>query len=164
MKRPWRNPGAFFLRSLKRLFHTLKTMSNLEETNFIMETNTETYNIYFDTDINSVVMKWEGYATSSQFKEGTELMLNTLIQNNSFKVLADIKDMILIGTEDQEWMNTHFLPRAIKFGFKAVAIVKPDSYFNQIAVESISYKVDKEKLKINFFNDVNEAREWLKTI
>ena len=126
-----------------------------------METNTEIYNIYFDKEINSVVMEWDGYATSNQFKEGTELMLNTLIQNNSFKVLADIKDMILIGMEDQQWLDTHFLPRALKFGFKAIAIIKPDNYFNKIAVESISYKVDKEKLSINFFDNVLEAKEWL---
>jgi hypothetical protein len=129
-----------------------------------MEANTEIYNIYFDKEIDAVVMEWDGYATSTQFKEGTELMLNTLIQNNSFKVLADIKEMVLIGTEDQQWLNTHFLPRAIKFGFKAIAIIKPNNYFNKIAVESISYKVDKDKLAINFFDNITEAKEWLKSM
>jgi len=127
-----------------------------------VEANTDIYNIYFDQEMNAVVMEWDGYATSSQFKEGTELMLNTLIQNNSFKVLADIKDMVLIGMEDQEWLSIHFLPRAIKFGFKAIAIIKPDHYFNKVAVEAISCKVDKEKLAINFFDNIEEAKEWLK--
>jgi SpoIIAA-like len=128
-----------------------------------MKTSTEIYNIYFDSQIDAVVMEWDGYATSAQFKEGTELMLNTMIQNHAFKVLADIKDMILIGMEDQEWLNNHFLPRAIKFGFKAIAIIKPDNYFNKIAVESVSYKVDKDTLAINFFDNIIEAKEWLKT-
>ena len=129
-----------------------------------MEARTQTYNIYFDEEINAVVMKWDGYATSTEFKEGTELMLNTLIQNNCFKVLADIKDMVLIGMEDQQWLDTYFLPRAISFGFKALAIVKPDSYFNKVAVESISYKVDKDKLAITFFDNAAEAKEYLKAI
>jgi hypothetical protein len=124
---------------------------------------TETYNIYFDRDINSVVMEWDGYATSAEFKEGTELMLNTLIRHNTFKVLADIKDMILIGVEDQQWLIDQFLPRAIEFGFKAIAIVKPDSYFNKVAVESVSYKVDKDKLEIMFFDNAEQAKEWLRT-
>jgi len=126
-----------------------------------METTTKNYNIYFDEKINSVVMEWDGYATSAQFKEGTELMLNTLIQNSSVKVLADIKDMVLIGMEDQQWLDRDFLPRAIKFGFKAIAIIRPDNYFNKVAVESISYKVDKDKLAINFFDNVSQAKEWL---
>ena len=127
-----------------------------------MEATIKTYNIYFDREMEAVVMEWHGYATSRQFKEGTELMLNTLIKNNGSKVLADIRDMTLIGMEDQQWINEVFLPRATKFGFKAIAIIKPLSYFNKIAVETISYKVDKDKLIINFFDDLGDAKEWLK--
>ncbi len=126
-----------------------------------MEANTEIYNIYFDKDLDCVVMDWDGYATSKQFKQGTELMLNTLIQNHCSKVLADIKDMKIIAMEDQQWLNEEFLPRATTFGFKAIAIVKPKYYFNQVAVETISYKVDKEKLTINFFDDIEDAKAWL---
>ena len=129
-----------------------------------MEATIKTYDIYFDNEINAVVMNWHGYATSRQFKEGTELMLNTLIKHNGSKVLADIREMTLIGMEDQQWINEVFLPRATKFGFKAIAIIKPYSYFNKIAVETISYKVDKEKLTINFFDNVEEARVWLKEV
>lgn len=126
-----------------------------------MQANTETYNIYFDHAIDAVIMEWDGYATSSQFKEGTELMLNTLIKNKASKVLADIEDMVLIGSEDQQWLNETFLPRAIEFGFKSIAIVKPHSYFNKVAVENVSYKVDKDKLNIHFFENAPEARQWL---
>ena len=129
-----------------------------------MQTKTEAYNIYFKEDINAVVMEWDGYATSAQFKEGTELMLNTLVKHHCTKVLADIKDMVLIGMEDQQWLDTHFLPRAIEFGFKAIAIIKPEHYFNKVAVETISYKVDKDKLTINFFDNIEEAETWLQTI
>jgi hypothetical protein len=129
-----------------------------------MDTNTETYHIYFDNDSSVVVMEWDGYATSQQFKEGTELMLNTLIKHQSVKVLADIKDMVLIGMEDQQWLDTQFIPRAIKFGFKAVAIIKPDNYFNRVAVETVSDKIDSNKLTIRFFDAVAEAKEWLKSV
>jgi hypothetical protein len=126
-----------------------------------METATDIYNIYFDSELDAVIMEWKGYATSSQFREGTELMLNTLIQNNCSKVLADIREMVLIGMDDQTWMETNFLPRAIKFGFREIAIIKPRSYFNKVAVETISYKVDKENLVINFFDSLDEGKLWL---
>ena len=93
-----------------------------------MEANTTIYNIYFDKEIDSVVMDWDGYATSEQFKEGTELMLDTLIKNKANKVLADIKDMVLIGREDQIWLDENFLPRAIKAGFKAITTIDPFEY------------------------------------
>lgn len=129
-----------------------------------MERDEKVYNIYFDQTLRSVVMEWDGYATSGQFREGTELMLNVLVKNNASKVLADIKDMVLIGLEDQKWLDIDFLPRAFDFGFEAIAIIRPDNYFNNVAVESISYKVEKEKLKINIFDNLQEAKRWLSCI
>jgi hypothetical protein len=127
-----------------------------------MSNNTQTvYNIYYEPETGFVIMQWRGYATSAQFREGTEIMLNTLIANKANKVLADIQDMLVIGMADQEWLQKQFIPRAINFGFKALAMVKPKSYFNKVAVEAVSYKVDKAKLTINFFDGIEEAREWL---
>lgn len=122
---------------------------------------TNVYTIYYEPNLGCVVMEWDGYATSNEFREGTEIMLNTLVKNDCHKVLADIKDMVLIGMDDQQWLETQFLPRAIRFGFRACAIVKPSNYFNKVAVETVSYKVDKEKLLINFFDTLEEAKDWL---
>lgn len=129
-----------------------------------METTSKVYNIYYEPVIDSVIMEWSGYATSREFKEGTELMLKLLIENDTFKVLGDIKDMTIIAKEDQEWLDIDFLPRATDAGFRVLAVVRPDSYFNKVAIESISYRVDKNKLAINFFNDVRQAKEWLSLI
>ncbi len=117
------------------------------------------YRIYPESD--RIVMEWEGYATSAQFREGTETMLNYLIEQRVHKVLADVRDMVLIGMEDQKWMETSFLPRAIRFGFKACAIVRPSNYFNKIAVETISFKIEKEKLAVQVFDTSEEAINWL---
>jgi hypothetical protein len=127
-----------------------------------MQTNAEVYTVYFNQALGAVVMEWEGYATSTQFREGTELMLNTLIQHKTSKVLADIENMVLIGKEDQEWLHAHFLPRAMGFGFKSIAIIRPKHYFNNVAVESISYRVDREKLGIHFFDERQAAENWLR--
>ena len=129
-----------------------------------METRDKVYEIYPDVTSGSIIMDWEGYATSQQFHEGTETMLNLLIEQRMHKVLANARDMVMISAEDQKWMETNFLPRAIRFGFKACAIVKPTNYFNKIAVEAISFKVDKEKLQINFFETNEEAKEWLASL
>jgi hypothetical protein len=129
-----------------------------------METENKVYNIYPDTTSDMIVMDWEGYATSQEFREGTETMLNLLIEQRMHKVLGNIRDMVIIGAEDQKWMETNFLPRAIRFGIKACALVNPINYFNKVAVEAISYKVEKEKLQIKFFDTSEEAKEWLDSL
>jgi hypothetical protein len=129
-----------------------------------METENKIYNIYPDKTSGIIIMDWEGYATSEQFREGTETMLNLLIEQRAHKVLANIRDMVLIAADDQKWMEINFLPRAIRFGFKACAIVRPTNYFNKVAVETISFKVEKEKLQINFFDTTEEAKVWLESL
>jgi ferredoxin-NADP reductase len=129
-----------------------------------MSASSNIYDIYFDAAKGFVVMQWNGYATSAAFREGTEYMLQVLKEHRASKVLADIRDMVLIGMEDQHWLDTDFLPRATAAGFRAIAMIRPVHYFNKVAVETISYKVDKEKLAINFFEDRAEAEQWLLTI
>jgi hypothetical protein len=129
-----------------------------------MKTASKNYNIYFDTDLGGVVMKWTGYTTSGEFREGTELMLNILIKNNCKKVLADIKEMTLIGSDDQQWLENTFIPRAVQFGFKKLAIVRPSSYFNKVAIENVSEKIDKKNLTIGYFDTLEEATEWFSDV
>lgn len=127
-----------------------------------MNTDSQVYNIYFNRHLDAVVMEWDGYANSRQFREGTERMLVTLKQFKASRVLGDIANMVLIGMEDQQWLEQDFLPRAIGAGFKSIAMVRPSSYFNKVAVESVSYKVDKEKLNIQFFDNREDAENWLR--
>lgn len=126
-----------------------------------MKTAEEVYSIHYDATLNAVRMTWNGYATSEQFRAGTELMLDTLAANNANKVLADLRAMELIGSNDQHWLENNFVPRAIEKGFRALAIVQPEAYFTKVSVESVSYKVENEKLTISFFKTPEEAERFL---
>lgn len=119
------------------------------------------YHIYFDSETDCVVMEWNGYANSSEFRTGTEKMLSELVKHKTSKVLADIKNMVLIAQNDQSWLIDYFIPKAVDKGFKAIAIIKPDYYFNKVALETIAYKVNKERLEIQFFDKREDARDWL---
>ncbi|WP_040496435.1 hypothetical protein [Fulvivirga imtechensis] len=119
------------------------------------------YQIQFDSQNQWVTMLWEGYVSSIDFREGTEMMLNLLIENRTSKVLANIKDMLLIDKEDQQWLQNYFLPRAMRFGFRTLAIVKPTSYFNLAAIEEISTGIREKEFKIELFDSVKDAQNWL---
>jgi hypothetical protein len=118
--------------------------------------------VYKEKDADYVCMEWSGYHNSATFRQGTEQMLHELTRHKASKVLADIKDMVLIGMEDQEWLIGEFLPRAIRQGFGAIAIVRPTHYFNKVAVETIAYKINQEQLRIQFFDDIQQAKAWLR--
>lgn len=120
------------------------------------------FNFWYDEKLEAIVMEWNGYFTSEQFRLGTEFMLHMLKQHNANKVLALIQNMVLIGMDDQQWLEKDFLPRAIDAGFKACAMLTPVHYFNKVAVQNVTYKIDRQKLMVNLFDSEEEARLWLK--
>jgi hypothetical protein len=122
----------------------------------------ENYRIWYDEKENIVRMLWTGYANSAQFREGTNRMLAVLQEQKAACVLGDIREMVLISQEDQQWLLDRFLPAAISSGFRALALLQPRHYFNKVAVETVAYKVNSEKLQIRFFDAESEALSWLK--
>jgi hypothetical protein len=124
----------------------------------------KTYTIYYDAAEGFVRMEWYGYATQAECREGTEYMLKVLVENRANKVLADIKEMTLIGKDDQSYIQYNFLPRAIERGFRAIALVRPVNYFNAIAVDSILPRAEALRIQMRVFDDLGEAKEWLRSL
>ena len=120
------------------------------------------YDITYDTNLKAVIGIWKGYATSTQFREGTEEQLAVMVANQTTKMLVDLKEMVLIGKDDQDWMDKSYIPKSIEEGLKVVAVVQPDYYFSKVAVDSIIFKVNKQELKVNYFSTLDEAKAWLK--
>jgi len=121
------------------------------------------FRVYHDSDLNAVVMEWTGYFTTEQFKSGSEVMLAELRKQKAKKVLALIRDMVLIGMEEQKWLLSGFLPRAIENGFRVCAILTPRNYFNKVAIENINCSIDSRQLLVNSFESEQEAKQWLKS-
>lgn len=124
--------------------------------------NSKVYNIVWDEESQWIAMDWDGYATSAQFIEGTELLCKLINECKAAKVLADIKDMTLISMQDQSYTVHSFLPRAIEAGFRAIAIVNPTSYFNAVAIETMAYRVNKTVVQMKVFDNKEDASAWLK--
>lgn len=127
-----------------------------------MEQLKDVYNVSYDPDLDAVTMEWNGYATSEQFRTGTELMLKTMQEHHASKVAGNITDFVLIGMEDQKWMLKEFLPQAIAQGFRKCALTIPMHYFNKVAVESIINGINSEGFEIRLFENFEDAKAWIK--
>ena len=117
--------------------------------------------VSWDGDLPGVVMIWKGYATSKEFRAGNENVLDMVSTRTAMKLLGDVTDFKLIGGEDQRWLNDNWIPRAIGAGLRHVALVSPTYYFNQVAVDTVSQRVDPSRLNVRQFGDWQQARNWL---
>jgi len=118
--------------------------------------------IDYDADVPCVVMVWKGYANSAAFREGNAQVLGEINAHKASKLLGDVTDFVLIGAEDQAWLNEVWIPRAMHAGLRKVALVQPSFYFNRVAVDSVAQKMDRKRVEVGFFSTREEARDWLK--
>ena len=118
--------------------------------------------IDYDADIPCVVMIWKGYATSAAFREGNAQVLAQITERRASKLLGDVTDFVLIGAEDQAWLNEVWIPRAVHAGLRKVALVQPNFYFNRVAIDSVAQKLDRDRVELGFFDNRDAAKEWLR--
>jgi hypothetical protein len=121
------------------------------------------FSVEYDVDIPCIVMTWRGYATSAMFRAANEQVLNTIAERRARKLLGDITDFVLIGAEDQAWLNEEWLPKAMEAGLRIAALVTPNFYFNRVAVDNVVKKLDPARLQVAYFTTRQEAADWLKT-
>ena len=118
----------------------------------------------YDAEVPCVIMTWRGYATSREFREANERILGVLSERGASKLLGDIKEFVLIGADDQHWLSSNWIPRAVEAGLRTVAMITPVFYFNRVAVESVGQKLDPEALILQHFDTRDSARGWLASV
>ncbi len=117
--------------------------------------------VSYEPAIPCVTMVWRGYATSPLFRETNERVLACLEENRATQILGDVRDFVLIGGDDQTWLNDNWIPRAMAAGLKRVALTQPTFYFNRVAIENVGRRVDPQRLVVGYFADPDSARSWL---
>jgi hypothetical protein len=120
------------------------------------------FRLSYAPDLSGVVMVWRGYHTSTAFRALNEQVLAALIAHQATRILCDIRHFLLIGAEDQRWLNADWLPRAIEAGLRHCAIVTPLYFFNRVAVGAVVDRLDTSRVQVEYFEDAERARAWLR--
>jgi hypothetical protein len=121
--------------------------------------------IDYDGQVPCISMIWKGYATTAQFRAANERVLTAITQCNASKLLGDAKDFVLIGADDQMWLASNWIPRALQAGVRKIALVMPRFYFNRVAVDTVTQRLSGEfarnLVRIEYFDSRDAARNWL---
>jgi hypothetical protein len=126
-----------------------------------MDMPTHRCDVTYDHDARTVIMDWQGYFPSAEFRAANERVLTVVQATAATRLLGDITHFVLIGADDQAWLNENWIPRLIRAGVQRCALVQPTYYFNRVAVENVGRQVDADRLAIGYFGDRESARRWL---
>ncbi|HET6311945.1 MAG TPA: STAS/SEC14 domain-containing protein [Candidatus Nitrosotalea sp.] len=117
--------------------------------------------VRWDQDAKLVLVEWEGWADSTEFKELLDAEIRALQQHRGSRVLADCRQQKVINPADQERANREWLPRALMTGLKRFAVVLPKSGLAEMNIRDALGKVPDIELQVAYFATVEEARAWL---
>lgn len=121
----------------------------------------ENYTIEWDQEIEGIVFTWDEYVSGPAFREGCETLLDAIKDRNARKLLTDTRGINAHEDQDQRWMQTDWMPRALEAGLEQSAIVHPDSVISTMDVENMLEEMDEGSSEPLLTSDMAEAREWL---
>jgi hypothetical protein len=117
--------------------------------------------IHWDEHLKCVIMEWKRFVEGNDFKKGLNTGLELVQKNSARKWLADLRRLGVVTQEDQEWSNNDWFPRAISAGLTHMAIVVPHNIIAKWSVDRIMSKVAGTNLTTHYFDNVEQARDWL---
>lgn len=120
--------------------------------------------IYFNSDFKFINIIWKGFPRSSDFREACNKVIDFMVEHKTGKLLTDNRDAKVFSVEDQKWLNSEWLPNAIKAGYYCSATLINDDVFIKTAIKNITNKRDKNHIKAKMFTNQNEAVDWLQSI
>lgn len=81
--------------------------------------------IFWDDELECVIMKWSGFARDDEFRDGLNRGLQLLSEKRARLWLADMRGLGAVTREDQDWSNSNWFPRAVKQGLRFLAMIAP---------------------------------------
>ena len=117
--------------------------------------------VRWDQGAQLVMVEWEGWADSSEFKELLDAEIRALQQHRGSRVLADCRQQKVINPADQDRANKEWLPRALAAGLKRFAVVLPKSGLAEMNIRDALGKVPDTVLQVAYFGTVEEGKAWL---
>ncbi|PIY09965.1 MAG: hypothetical protein COZ18_07010 [Flexibacter sp. CG_4_10_14_3_um_filter_32_15] len=136
----------------------------MEDEKITLEYDKPKCKIYHYQTINTVVLEWSGYASHEEFVEACDFSLELMIKNKGSKMIANNLKSEVVTPKNQDWLTPIWFPKAYAQGYRTSAVIVSKSVFNQITVKEIVNKMDKGKFTVQFFTNLQDATEWLKTV
>jgi hypothetical protein len=119
--------------------------------------------IELDEKTGFLYADWTGYQTDTSVKSGTNCLIDLMTEHKVSKILNDNTNILGIWMTVATWLVFDALPRARKAGMTSLAHVYGPSRFSRISFEAALTLLNSSAIGIQTFDDVESARQWLKS-
>jgi hypothetical protein len=131
----------------------------------MIHTRTEYAVTGYDELLQGVFLRFLRKATSEEFREAHQRLLDTMQAFSTQRVNLDVLFLGLVSPEDQRWMANLIIPRLAELApnnYLYIAVVVPESPFTRLAMKSIEDMANGKGIcDYCQFPNLVEAKQWL---
>lgn len=99
---------------------------------------------------------------AEEYKNEHVELLKFMLAQKTEKVLGNIKNLGFVASPQvQEWMNENIFVPAMGVGFSKLAVVMSTEFLAQLAIEQVMDEEVGQQIMTKYFDDVEEAKEWI---
>jgi hypothetical protein len=127
-----------------------------------MDTNEA--NILITLDAQFAIMSWNGTITGEEYKNAHQNIYSTIAEYEVSKWIFDYQKSRKILYEDLVWTVSDWLPKLLADFSKIIskiAVVVSKNVFSKVSIKIIAYQIAKKGIDVAYFNNREEAAEWL---
>lgn len=118
--------------------------------------------IYHEPESRLIHLKWKGFASSDNFRDGLNFALDAVKEHQIENWLGNLKLMESIHPADEEWASIEWFPKIAATSLRKMAIVTSLDYFNNTSVKRIvNSVVPVINFETRYFVDIIPAKDWL---
>jgi hypothetical protein len=116
--------------------------------------------VRWDAASQAAYVEWQGWAAPAEFRAANDALVQVITDHHSSKVLGDSRQVKVIPTTDQEWVNRDWFPRILAAGLTRMALVLPASGLAKMNIDDLVSRVA-DRLDMAYFATLDDARKWL---
>lgn len=122
----------------------------------------EYVSVLYNLKCGAVEVNWKGFATDSEYKEALMAANKIITQRRCTKWLSDMTYGKAVSNDTNKWVQTEFIPRAIKQGIKKAAFIVSKDIFRKMYANSIKGVIEASGATLKYFDNRDEAEIWLR--
>lgn len=113
------------------------------------------------------IMSWNGSITGEEYKNAHENIYGSIVEYEINKWIFDYQQSKKILYQDLVWTISEWLPKLLaNFSeiMSKIAVVVSKDIFSKVSVKIIAYQIAKKGIDVAYFNNQEEASNWLNEI
>ncbi len=117
--------------------------------------------VWYEPENTLGMILWKAPCSTEQYRSAFMALINHQYIAKITRFLSDVRNQGVVSPDNRKWFEKEALPRAIRNGLKAAAVVVSANPFKKYYLNTLLKTINKFNLPLKLFSTEEDARKWL---